>query len=119
MASLKSVHARAALFLALVALTPSGAAQDEPRRAGHLEPLSAEELESAQIPLERTSRDDEDEGREEWLRERLFEEPGYFVPAEPAGSADSSSGSDGLSPFQRSFRDAIIDQMQDTATGSR
>lgn len=119
MRALKRIHASGAAILTLTFLSASGAAQDGQRRAGNLEPLSADELESAQILLERGSEEDEDEGQEEWLRERIFEEPGYFVPTEPASSRDSSSSSNDLSPFQRSFRDAIIDQMRDTATGSR
>ncbi len=118
MSALKPAHACTALLLVLTISASPASAQDEPGRAGRMEPLNPEEMESAQVPMGRAFAEDDDEGRADWLRARIFEDSDNFTPATPDNTDQSSSGSRGLSPFQRNFRDAIINQMRGTAEGS-
>lgn len=103
--------------LATLTLVLPATAQQDTRRAGGMEPLDPEQMDAARVPLENPRDEDEDEqSREEWLEEqrrRLLDDPGYGDVREPRSRPESSSGE--MTPFQENFRDALINQLENTA----
>ncbi len=114
---LKQIGILTALALALPAV-----AHDQPGRSGTMEPLDPDQMDAARVPLAGDAANGEDESSgQEWLEEqrrRMLEQQAYPSDQEPPRSRQQESSQE-LTPFQEGFRDALINQLRNTAGGAR
>lgn len=118
---MNSILKHSGRILAGLALALPLYAQEESKRGGGLTPLDPEQMDAARVPLgvEPDERD-KDQSREAWLEEqrwRLLYDPAWSTVREPPQSRNPDD-SEGLTPFQQNFRDALINQMRNSAGGS-
>jgi hypothetical protein len=105
-----------------LALTLPAWAQQPSRASGDLEPLDSDQLDAARVPLTSDPEPSDDEaGGREWLEEqrrRMLEQQEYRSGREPPRSGEGASSGQ-LAPFQKNFRDALIEQLRTTSEGVR